>query len=415
MTGARRTHRLLFLSHVLPYPPDRGVAIRTYHLLRALSREFDVTALCFYRWKGGSIHNDLEADLRALRELGPIEAFPIPQEKSRVRFLWDHARSVLGRRPYTHYLYDSSAYSSALERVLRNRTFDLVHADTLDLSRHFDSLPEVPIVCGHHNLDSQVLRRRADYEPSPWRAAYLRHQADLLEGEIRRWCERVTLNLTVSEEDRRRFRQLAPEGRFVVVPNGVDVESFRPADGSEEEGLVFVGGTTWRPNEDALDFFCESVLPRLRTKGYDPTVRWVGRCSDDEKSYYSEKYDVELTGYVDDIRPYVRSAACYIVPLRMGGGTRLKILDAWAMGKAVVSTSVGCEGLAARDSENILIRDDPEGIVEAIVNVLNDRQLRGRLGRCARRTAEDRYSWESIGGNLSRTYGALVTGAWHQH
>jgi glycosyltransferase involved in cell wall biosynthesis len=139
----------------------------------------------------------------------------------------------------------------------------------------------------------------------------------------------------------------------------------------------------------------------------DEPVTWIGRAPQPVRRDYEKKYGIQLTGYVDDIRPLVQAAACYIAPLRAGGGTRLKILDAWAMGKAVVSTAVGCEGLDARDCDNILIRDTADGFADAIRNVLGDKALRARLGVGARRTAEKKYDWEVIGRPMLDRYREL--------
>jgi len=191
---------------------------------------------------------------------------------------------------------------------------------------------------------------------------------------------------------------------MVVVPNCVDVSAFRPAPG-REEGLVFVGGANWFPNSDALEYFCREILPHIRRRlGERVPVRWVGRCTDGDVAHYRDRYGVELTGYVDDVRPFVRDAACYIAPLRVGGGTRLKILDAWAMGKAVVSTSVGSEGLHVANRTNILTCDRPEEFAEGVMTVLTDKDLRTRLGQNARATAERYYSWEVISGPMLRAY-----------
>ena len=215
------------------------------------------------------------------------------------------------------------------------------------------------------------------------------------------------MNLAVSDADRADFQRLVPGARFEVIPNGVDVEAFVPSVGGAKDGIVFVGGMSWFPNADALEFFDEEILPLVRARDEHVKVAWVGRAKPDVIARYATR-GVELTGHVDDIRPYVGGAACYVVPLRIGGGTRLKILDAWAMGKAVVSTSVGCEGLDAVDGQNILIRDDPAAFAAAVTMVLRDSGLRASLERNARATAEQKYSWNVIGETMRRVYGDVL-------
>jgi polysaccharide biosynthesis protein PslH len=399
---------LLFLSQTLPFPPDGGVKIRTYHVLRMLAQEFDTTALCFYRSKGGALRQDIDGSLQALGQLADVEAFPIPQELSRPRFVRDHLLSVVTGRPYTVYVYESRRFRDGLDSILSQKSFDLVHADSLDLSGYFERVGDRPLVCVHHDAQSRLLRRRAEQESSAWRRQYLRLQAKLMEGEERRWCPRVTLNVAVSDVDRDAMQAVAPEAVFDVVPNGVDVEFFQPQSHQEkQEGLVFVGGTTWFPNLDALRYFQSAILPLLRSRGIQESVTWAGRASDDEIKNYGSN-GINLTGYVADIRPHVHRAACYIVPIRVGGGTRIKILDAWAMGKAVVSTSIGCEGLRAEDGRNILIRDDPDEFADAVSTVLGDADLRKRLGEEARRTAVEDYSWEGIGRRMVEQYRTLL-------
>lgn len=406
--------RLLFLAQVLPHPPDGGVKIRTHHVLRLLSREFDVDALCFHRRSTLEGGDDVEESVAALQELADsVEAFAIPQERSRARFVWDHLRSVVRRRPYTVFSYESGDFLSRLQELLAERTYDIVHVDSLDLSRYLSELPDVPVVCAHHNVESELLRRRGDSADLPPERMYLHLQADLLAREEERWCPEVDLNVTVSDRDRHSLEQRIPEAEYLVVPNGVDTDEFRPSgpgDGGSESGIVFVGGCTWFPNRDALEHFAEDVLPLVRERHPDVTVRWVGRADEETRRRYRGEHGIRMTGYVDDIRPHVHEAACYVVPLRVGGGTRLKILDAWAMGKAVVSTSQGCEGLEARDGENILIRDSAQAFAAAVDRVLTDANLRRRLGRSARETAEEIYSWDVIGDEMTEAYGRIVTG-----
>jgi glycosyltransferase involved in cell wall biosynthesis len=383
------------------------VNIRAYHLLRLLAEEFDVTALCFYR-RSTRLASQIDHSVERLSEIAHTEAFEIPQEHSRARLVWDHLRSVAARRVYTVYAYESAPFLGRLREIVRARQVDIVHADSLDLSGYLSHLPEVPVVVDHHNVESALLRRRATTEPA-LRRRYLELQADLMEREERRWCGKVDLNLTCSPQDRGELLRLVPDARVTVVPNGVDTTSFDPGRG-ERSGICFVGGHTWFPNKDGMEYFAESILPLVRERRPDVRVRWIGRAPAEVMERYRDRYGIELTGYVDDIRPYVQGAACFIVPLRVGGGTRLKILDAWAMGKAVVSTSAGAEGLATEDGRNILVRDTPESFAEAVDLVLEDAELRDRLGAAARRTAEEVYDWRVIGKRMLSEYRTLLDG-----
>jgi glycosyltransferase involved in cell wall biosynthesis len=400
-----RRPKLLFLCQTLPFPPDGGVLIRTYNVLRLLAREFDVTALCFYRSATHPTDQRVRDSAAALAPLAKVHVFPIPQEHSKVRLVFDHLRSTLKSRAYTVFAYDSADFRNKLREAIASTKFDLVHVDSLDLVGYLPELGDLPVVCVHHNVESSLLRRRASTS-SGIVSRYMAMQARLTEEEERRWCKEVDLNVAVSPIDRDSFIELAPDSRFTVVPNGVDTHGFRPAGADVEvpEGIVFVGGFTWQPNRDAMEFFCRSILPAIRERGVNPSVTWVGRAPADIVREYKERYGVHLTGYVDDIRPIVTRAACYVAPLLSGGGTRLKILDAWAMGKAVVSTAVGCEGLDARDGENILIRDSAQDFADGVIEVLTNTALRERLEDDARETAVQTYDWEVIGRPMLERY-----------
>lgn len=398
--------RLLFLCQTLPYPPDSGVSIRTYHVLRLLAREFTITALCFERARGSGKpgDGDMRAALDGLGGLADVSVFPIPQKHSRLRYVWDHLRSAALRRAYTEFLYESPAFERRLMELLNTRPFDLVHADSLvDLVRYLPMCDPIPIIGVHHNVESNLLRRGAMIEPPGVRGAYLRYQARLVEGIERKWCDRVTLNIVVSPVDLGSLQRIAPNARIIVVPNGVDVDHFRPTP-VKGRGIAYTGGAEWFPNRDALQFFCDQILPHLRAAPIDIPVRWIGGASAEQRRTYQSRYGVELTGHVKDAQPFMREAACHIVPLRVGGGSRLKILNAWAMGKPVVSTAIGCEGLAAEDGENILIRDDPRSFASAIVTVLENDALRRRLADNGRETAERLYGWDVIGRGMIDSY-----------
>ena len=375
--------------------------------MRLLSRAFDVTALCFYRASDRQTVAQVAAGVRGLEPFAHVEAFPIPQERNAARLVWDHLRSVATETVYTRYAYESRALQRRLLELLASKTFDLVHLDSLDLSGYLPFVGHLPTVCVHHNVESVLLRRRAMRERSLVRRAYVAHQADLLEREERTWCPRVTLNAVVSAPDATSLRSISPSASITVIPNGVDTGHFTVRDGACR-GVVFVGGANWFPNRDALDHYCTDILPLLKARTDAVSTRWIGHAPADLRTRVTAEHGIEMTGYVPDVRPYVNDAACFIAPLRVGGGTRVKILDAWAMGKAVVTTSVGCEGLAAEDGVNVLVRDTPAEFADAIALVLSDRALRVRLGSNARATVERLYSWDVIGENMINEYLSLV-------
>ena len=391
--------RMLLLAQTLPYPPDGGVNIRIYNILRLLAQHYDVTLLCFMRRAERRAPGAVATGIAGLLPLADVAVFPIPQEYSRRRLLWDHLRSIVQRRAYTWYAYESRAFEQRLRSLLSSQRFDVVQIDSMDLARYIPVLAPRPIICVHHNVESALMRRRSAMETSRWRRWYLRLQARWLGRLEAQWCARVTLNVAVSDQDRIALQRGAPTARYTTVPNGVDIERFHPS-ACREEGIVSTGGLNWFPNADALRHLCADILPHVRAVLPTTSVRWVGRADDHEKRRLWMDAQVELTGYVDDIRPYVQEAACFVVPLRVGGGTRLKILDAWAMGKAVVSTSVGCEGLDAIDDVNILVRDDPVAFASAVASVLRDPALRRRLGAAGRETVMRSYSWDVIGDGM---------------
>jgi glycosyltransferase involved in cell wall biosynthesis len=402
--------RLLFLSHRLPYPPHNGAAIRTWNILRLLAAEFDVTGLCFDRPDPHLAHVPLADRLAAMREHGDFAVTPIPQCASRARLLADHARSVLTGRPYTWYVHDSRDARAALARLVGRVRPDVVHMDSMDMVRLLPLLEARRTVVTHHNVESQLLARRAAGERDGARRAYLRLQAAALRRAEAAWMPRAALNVVVSPEDEATFRAIAPGARTAVLPNGVDVDYFRPIEGPQE-GCVFVGGTTWHPNKDALAWFTAEVLPRLRALGETAPVTWVGRVTDEERARLDGHLGLRLTGYVDDIRPYVARAACFVAPLRFGGGTRLKLLDAWAMGKAIVSTSPGAEGLGGEHGRDLLLADDADGFALAIQRVLRDPALRAALGAGGRRAVEERFAWSVIGRRMGTLYREVAASA----
>jgi glycosyltransferase involved in cell wall biosynthesis len=398
--------RLLFLSHVLPYPPDTGAKSRTFHTLRALSEGFEVTALCYYR-RATLTGGGMEAAIAALSPYAEVQAFPIPEEESAARRAWNHTRSMVTGHVYTRFALSSPAFAAALDQALARQRWALVHLDSLDLSAVLDRLENQRVVCVHHDVQSRQLERRSLVEASAPRRAYLTHQARLMRKEEQRCCPRFALNVMVSEFDAATLRSLAPASPILVVPNGVDLEYFA-GENPDGDGIVFVGGADWGPNRDAMEFMGTAILPALRRRLPRVPVRWVGRIDEASARRFRDRFGIEPTGRLDDVRPLLAGAGCVVVPLRAGSGTRVKILDAWAMQKAVVSTTLGAEGLDARDGENILLRDDPEAFASAVHAVLTDHLLRRRIAVAGQETARQQHDWRALGAMLTQRYRNLA-------
>lgn len=412
MSAESSAPRLLFLSQTLPFPPDGGVFIRTYNILRILARRYRIRLLAFDRTGVGSSRRDgsLQEAFAALGQFAELSVVPIPQDSSRLRFLTDHARALLANRAFTHYRYDEPSYSRLITAELASHVYDIIHVDSLDLARFLPQLPLDRVVLTHHNVESQLLRDRARIEGSSLLRRYIDRQAHLMESLERNWCPRVRLNVAVSARDARELRRIAPGARMSVVPNGVDVDRIRPTPESASDGsIVCVGGLAWFPNRDALDYLSTEVLPRARAAGLgDTRVVWVGRAPPGVAEEFARRFDVQLTGYVDDVMPFVERAACYVMPFRVGGGTRLKLLEAMAAAKPIVSTRVGAMGVEAADGRHLLLADEADDMADALVRVLADARLRKDLGSAARQLAVEVYSWDAIADSMLQTYGRMA-------
>ena len=404
---------VLFLSHLLPYPPHAGAPSRTFNVLRQLSREFDVALVMFSRRSHQRDAATRERS-RAALEQQSITAWPaasIPSEDSLGRRIWDHVRSVATSRAYLDFQYRSADFRTQLRDALSRRRPKLIHLDSIDLHGWLDELPDVPTTCTHHDIESHALQRRATRSGSAPMRWYLEHQATLVERLERTLCPTFAANLVMSPLDGQRLARVAPGSRTVVVPNGVDLQYFAPQPHltPDDERVVFIGSTFSHANSDAVEFLLADIWPRVRRRRPFATLMIVGGCSAAERHRFETSPGVTCVGRVDDIRPYVGPAACSVAPLRVGGGTRIKILDSWALGRAVVSTTLGCEGLEYAERHNILVRDEPDAFADAIVEVLSDERLRIDLGVHGRRTVERRYSWDGVGHALAQTYHGLLT------
>jgi sugar transferase (PEP-CTERM/EpsH1 system associated) len=392
--------RILWLKSDLLLPLDKGGKIRTFHLMRRLARRHEITYLAFAE-PGVS-----PSDVEGMREVA-ARVITIPRAeapKSSFRFYTSVAAHLADPLPYAVAKYRSRAYRAAVQACLDERRFDLIVCDFLVPAVNLPRELPCPAVIFTHNVESEIWRRHTETK-SGWldRQLYRAQYRRMLRFE-ERTLERFEGVLAVSEADRRTFARIYPgtvRKPVHVVPTGVDTEYFAstPSD-SQSRRLVFTGSMDWLPNEDAMLFFCREVLPRVRLEEPETTLSIVGRAPTPAVVKLGAEPGVHVTGRVDDVRPFMRDAAVYIVPLRIGGGTRLKIFEAMAMGRAVVSTTIGAEGLPITDGVHVRLADRPEDFARALVHLLRHAAERRRLEEAARRLVAEHYDWSSVAGQL---------------
>jgi sugar transferase (PEP-CTERM/EpsH1 system associated) len=386
---------ILVFAPYPPYPPRFGGAARVYHLLRVLARPHRVTLLCF-------ASPGEAAEQAPLRELGiAVHTVDYPPAARWKRVY--QIRSLVGRA-FSFYLHASRAMTAALAGLLARQRFDLVQVEFGDLGGYYTLPGSVIRILDEHNVEYRLFERTWRQERSPLRRLYYRLEARKLREDELAACRGVDAILTTSDVDR---ATLAPqvEGRPIrVVPNGVDTSYFTPEPAAvDSTRVVFTGAIDYQPNTDGVLYFCTEMWPRIRQAAPDTTFAIVGKDPPPQvRALAGDR--VLVTGTVPDVRPWMRSAAAFVVPLRVGGGTRLKILEAMATGRAVVSTSLGCEGIEVTPGEDILIADTPSAFADAVLRCLREPALRERLGARGRALVERRYRWEAIGDGLSDFY-----------
>jgi sugar transferase (PEP-CTERM/EpsH1 system associated) len=402
-TGGSNTMHVLFLSTRSPWPLNGGHPLRTFHLLREAARRHRVSFLTFIQheeeWEGLSVMEEF---------CDSVVALPVPSDASRGALAAALARNVASTLPFVAQKYDTPAMRDAVRKVAGRAPVDLLHLDMLPLAVYARAAGPVPVVLTDHNVEYVLLERRAKTQQGAtgwfWRA-----QARRLRRFEAAAVRAATRTIAVSDVDAATLRALVPGANVHVVPNGVDGEFFQPgAEPEDPDALVFVGAMTHHPNVDSVKYFVEEIWPRIRAARPGARLTVIGAHPPQSIRTFGDTPGITVAGQVPDIRPYVQRAAVYVVPLRAGGGTRLKILDAMAMGKAIVSTSVGCEGLEVADGCDIAVADTPEAFAQRTLSLMDDAAARAAMGRAARATVEARYGWERLGALQEDVYQKAV-------
>ncbi|HEX8728230.1 MAG TPA: glycosyltransferase [Ktedonobacterales bacterium] len=384
--------------------PTTGANMRNLALLRALCQISAVSLLI--------IADDVPRETQRAEAVRPLVATQVivPATRASLKRLYQLA-GVLLNRPSMVWLNSSAAAASALDRLVARGGFDVVYFEGIAVTGHAPRSGPA-LVIDEHNLEWELLERSAVQATSPLRRLQNARESRALRRYELDMLGRADLVIVTSERERDALAELLPGQRVCVVSNGVDIERFTPPDAQAEIAgrVVFTGTMDYHPNEQAARFFAEQCWPLVRAARPDASWAIVGANPPDSVwRLADDAAGVIVTGSVPDTRAYIAQAQVTVAPLLVGGGTRLKILEALAMGKAMVATSLGAEGLHLTPDEHLLIADQPAAFAQAVVRALDDAALRARLGAAGREAVVRQYSWESSARALQQALRSLKT------
>lgn len=401
--GPSKRLKILFLTNRGPYPIKDGQTRRTYNILKGLALRHEVHLLSLYESPDEAGFESVE-HLKGFCER--VEMLPAPPKALSFAMVARLVRSLFSSDPYTVWRHYSRAYARQVQVWVSAMSFDVVHCDILPLTYSVRDLKGAFRTLTDHDVSYLKTKRLAAQTRNPALKLFLYLEAMKLKRLESRIFSKLELGIVVSELDREHLERLCPEGRFAVVENGVDVRAFVPdPDRVEPNALAWVGGFHHSPNCDAVKFFLEDIYPSIKRERGEVRLYVVGdRVPDWLKKYAMGDPSIILTGYVDDPLPYIQRAAVFVAPILSGGGTKLKVLEAMAVGKAIVSTSIGVEGIEGNDEEHFMVADRPAVFADRVVSILRDLFLREHIGANARRRTVEKYDWESICEATSKLY-----------
>lgn len=406
------SRRVVFLTPQLPYPPHQGTAIRNFGLINGLVQHgHRVTLLSFV--EPGQPPPE-ETPLAGLCSL--LIALPAPAPRTRGQRLRD---LILGHADMARRLW-SPEFLGALRELLSSQTFDVIHFEGLEMATYLrpvwplilERCPDTLLIYDAHNAEFALQQRIAQQDLRSLHrlpvAIYSAIQAGRLERFESLVCLTVDHVLACSRSDAHKLAQLRQPTPISVIPNAIDVGAYAEAGLEKAElprpALVFTGKMDFRPNVDAVLWFATKILPRIRQAVPGAHFAIVGQKPHPRLDALRGDPAITLTGQVPDIQPYIGAADVYVAPLRMGSGTRLKLLEAMAMGRAVVSTRLGAEGLDAVNSRHLLLADTPADFAQAVITLLRDEDRRRRLGENAAALVRERYDWSAVIPRLEAVY-----------
>jgi sugar transferase (PEP-CTERM/EpsH1 system associated) len=402
--------RVLYLSPRVCWPLRSGAHLRDFHLARQIAGRAALTLV-------GLDTEELPPGENMRRErlagLHDSEVVRVRREAgySRLNLL----RGFVGPTPVSILNFTTPVAMSVLEQLFRQQVFDAVQVESVHLIAYAELIrriaPKVPMLCDWHNIESEIQDRYAENHSGSLRSVYARRTADLLHRFERKFLRLGDAHTVCSERERQVLLALEPTARVEVIENGVDVEYFSQTErlpAGPRRSLVYVGLMEYHANVDAVTYFAREIWPRVRERRPELGFVIVGARPTPEVVALANQPGITVTGTVEDLRPYYRGALAAVVPLRVGGGTRLKILESMAAGTPVISTTLGAEGLRVTQGEDLVLADAPAAMAEAVAGLHEDSPQWSRLSENGKRLALSRYDWSVIGEKLMRVYAEIL-------
>lgn len=397
---------VLYLTTRFCWPPRSGSHLRDFHLSRQIARWATLT---YVGLDAEGLPPGEDSRRERVAALHDSEVIRIRRKPGYSRL--NLIRGFLGPKPISILNYTSPAMMSTVEQLLRERTFDAVQVESVHFIAYAERIrqlaPKVPILCDWHNIESEILKRYADNCTSFPRRIYALRTAKLLRRFERKFLRLGDANTVCSERERQVLLELEPSATIEVIENGLDLEYLSQPDSTPvgpRRNLVYVGLMEYHANVDAVSYFAREVWPSVRQRRPELQFVIVGARPTAEVVALGKLPGITVTGTVDDLRPYYWDALAAVVPLRVGGGTRLKIVEAMAAGVPVISTSIGAEGLPVTNGEELLLANTPSEIADAVAGLRNDSAEWHRLSQNGKRLVMARYNWPVVGEKLLRVY-----------
>lgn len=393
--------KVLLLTQVLPYPPDSGPKVKTFNVIKYLAQHHEVTLVSFVR-------GDQSADAAELRNYcRAVHCVPI--ERTGFADIRALLRSLFSGQPWLMLRDDRDAMRQKVAEVTAQERFDVIHADQLNMAQFAPRMPGVQRVLDTHNALWLLYQRLAKTIPLGIQKLLYMRDWRLLKSYEGRVCREFDAVTAVSDEDKAALVQAGARAeKITVIPITVDLDAFEPVQPAEDAGnIVHVGTMFWPPNIDGILWFIREVYPRIRAQRPQTQFDVIGaRPPEEIRTLGGNGSGINVTGYVDDLAPYLKNAGVMVVPLRAGGGMRVKILNSMSQAMPIVSTTIGCEGIAVEDSCHLLVADTPEEFASAVLRVLDDRALARRLGENGRALVLQQYDYRAACKTLEKVYGS---------